>query len=67
MSQKTYFHSIQALSLFAGRQTIPSGPAWLNSALLKKVRALPLQKYKRFTIAGVKALNAYGKTENKAW
>ena len=66
-SQKTYFHSIQALSLFAGRQTIPSGPAWLNSALLKKVRALPLQKYKRFTIAGVKALNAYGKTENKAW
>ena len=66
-SQTTYFHSIQALSLFAGRQTIPSGPAWLNSALLKKVRALPLQKYKRFTIAGVKALNAYGKTENKAW
>ena len=66
-SQTTYFHSIQALSIFAGRQTIPSGPAWLNSALLKKVRALPLQKYKRFTIAGVKALNAYGKTENKAW
>ena len=60
-------HSIQALALFAGRQSIPDGPAWLNAALLKKVRALPLQKFKRFTIAGVKALGAYGKTDETKW
>ena len=61
------FHSIQALALFAGRQSIPDGPAWLNAALLKKVRALPLQRFKRFTIAGVKALGAYGKTDETKW
>ena len=42
-------------------------PAWLNAALLKKVRALPLQRFKRFTIAGVKALGAYGKTDETKW
>ena len=66
-SQRTYFQSIKALAKFAGRQSIPDSHKWLNGALLKKVRALPLNRYKRFSIAGVKALGAYGKTDNKAW
>ena len=66
-SQKTYFQSIKALAKFAGRQTIPDTHNWLNGALLKKVRALPLQRYKRFSVAGVKALGAYGKTDDEKW
>jgi hypothetical protein len=66
-SLKTYYQSILALAKLAGRESIPDGPAWLNGALLKKVRALPLQRYKRFSIAGVKALNAYKVTDNKQW
>ena len=66
-SQVTYYQSIKALAKFAGRQSIPDGPNWLNGALLKKVRALPLQRYKRFSVAGVKALGAYGKTDDEKW
>ena len=40
---------------------------WLNGALLKKIKALPLHRFKRFSIAGVKALNAYDVTDNKQW
>ena len=40
---------------------------WLNGALLKKVRALPLGQFKRFSIAGVKALGAYGVHNDEKW
>ncbi len=66
-SQKTYFQSIKALAKFAGRQTIPDTHNWLNGALLKKVRGLPLSRFKRFSIAGVKALGAYGIRDDEKW
>ena len=66
-SQRTYFQSIKALAKFAGRQSIPDSHKWLNGALLKKVRALPLNRYKRFSIAGVKALGAYGIHDDEKW
>ena len=59
-SQRTYYQSILALSRFAGHDEIPKGPKWLNAALLGKLKKLPLHRYKRFTIGGVKALKAYG-------
>ena len=66
-SQKTYFQSIKALAKFAGRLAIPDTHKWLNGALLKKVRALPLGQFKRFSIAGVKALGAYGVHNDEKW
>ena len=66
-SQKTYFQSIKALAKFAGRLAIPDTHKWLNGALLKKVRALPLGQFKRFSIAGVKALGAYGIHDDEKW
>lgn len=66
-SQKTYFQSIKALALFAGKQTIPENGSWLTGTLLKKIKKLPLNRYKRFAIAGVKALKAYGNETNKIW
>ena len=66
-SLRTYYQSILALAKLAGRETIPAGASWLNGALLKKIKGLPLQRYKRFSIAGVKALNAYKVTDNKKW
>lgn len=66
-SQKTYFHSIKALAGIAGKTSIPQTDAWLTVALLKKIKKLPLNRYKRFAIAGVKALKAYGNKTNKAW
>ena len=66
-SLRTYYQSILALAKLAGRETIPAGSSWLNGALLKKIKALPLHRFKRFSIAGVKALNAYDVTDNKQW
>ena len=68
-SQRTYYQSILALSRFAGHEEIPKGAKWLSPALLAKLRKLPLQRYKRFAIGGVKALKAYkvDQEKTKAW
>ena len=60
-SIKTYAVNIKALAKLAGLQEAPGSSGWINKALLEKVRKLPLHQYKRLSIAGVKALNAYGK------
>ena len=59
-SIKTYWANIQILARVAGRDAIPSGASWLSDALLKRVRAMPLNQFKRHTTAGVKAAQMYG-------
>ena len=59
----TYYYNIKALAKIAGYEEPPKHGRWINKALLAKIRKLPLMKLKNMTIAGVKALNAYG--ENK--
>ena len=59
-SIKTYWANIRALAKIAGREKVPSGGAWLSNALLKSVEAMPLNRFKRFTSAGVKAAQMYG-------
>ena len=59
----TYYYNIKALAKIAGYAEPPKHGRWINKALLAKIRKLPLMKFKNMTIAGVKALNAYG--ENK--
>ena len=59
----TYYYNIKALAKIAGYAEPPKHGRWINKALLAKIRKLPLMKLKNMTIAGVKALNAYG--ENK--
>ena len=58
-SIKTYWANIQSLARVAGRDAIPSGASWLSDALLKRVRAMPLNQFKRHTTAGVKAAQMY--------
>ena len=58
-SIKTYWANIQALARVAGRDAMPAGGTWLNDALLKLVQAMPLNRYKRLTTAGVKAAQMY--------
>ena len=58
-SIKTYWANIQALARVAGRDAMPAGGTWLNDALLKRVREMPLNRYKRLTTAGVKAAQMY--------
>ena len=65
-SIKTYWANIKALAKVAGREEIPSGAAWLSDALLKRVEAMPLNRFKRFTTAGVKAAQMYG-TKRPKW
>ena len=66
-SQKTYLKSIRALSKLAGNDEVPATHRWINKPLLAKIKKRPLVQYKRFAIAGVKALKAYGVTDNKPW
>lgn len=66
-SQKTYLKSIRALSKLAGYDEVPATHRWINKPLLAKIKKRPLVQYKRFAIAGVKALKAYGVTDNKPW
>jgi hypothetical protein len=65
-SLQTYFYNIKALAKLAGHDEPPNNHRWINSALLKKIRALPLMKFKNMTIAGNKALAAYDK-KNEEW
>ena len=65
-SIKTYWANIRALSRVAGLSDgPPAGGRWLNDALLKRVRAMPLNRFKRFTTAGVKAAQMYKVTRPK--
>ena len=66
-SQKTYLKSIRALSKIAGNDEVPATHRWISKPLLAKIKKRPLVQYKRFAIAGVKALKAYGVTDNKPW
>ena len=66
-SLQTYYYNIKALAKMAGHDEVPNNHRWINAALLKKMRkTLPLMKLKNMTIAGNKALTAYGKT-NEDW
>ena len=65
-SIKTYAANIRALAKLAGLAEVPTHKRWLGDKLLAKVRAMPLQRYKRFSMAGVKALQAYG-AKNPKW
>ena len=65
-SIKTYWANIQALSRVAGHADVPAGAGWLNDKLLDRVAAMPLNRYKRFTTAGVKAAQMY-KVKKPKW
>ena len=62
-SIQTYFYNIKALAKVGGHSTIPAHSRWINDALLRKLKKLPLMRFKNLTIAAVKALKAYGKTD----
>ena len=64
-SIKTYWANIKALSRVAGQDGIPPGAGWLNDKLLARVRAMPLNRFKRFATAGVKAAQMYSKSKPK--
>ena len=59
-SIKTYWANIKALSKVAGHADVPAGGAWLNAKLLERIKAMPLNRFKRFSTAGVKAAQMYG-------
>ena len=65
-SIQTYYYNIRALAKMAGHDEPPKHGRWINSALLAKLRKLPLMRFKNMTIAGMKALSAYGK-KNEEW
>ena len=65
-SIKTYYYNIKALAKIGGYEDVPKHGRWLNKQLLAKIRKLPLMKFKNMTIAGNKALHAYG-TKNEEW
>jgi len=65
-SIKTYWANIQALSRVAGRDEMPAGAGWLNDKLLASIAAMPLNRFKRFTTAGVKAAQMY-KVKKPRW
>ena len=65
-SIKTYWANIRALSRVAGRDAVPPDAGWLNDKLLARVKAMPLNRYKRFTTAGVKAAQMY-KAKRPNW
>ena len=61
-SIKTYLANIKALAKLAGLQDVPDSDAsWLDAHLLQVIQNESLSRYKRFSIAGRKALQAYGK------
>ena len=65
-SVQTYYYNIKALAKIAGYDEPPKHGRWVNTQLLAKIRKLPLMKYKNMTIAGVKALGAYG-SKKEEW
>ncbi len=64
-SIRTYWANIKALARIAGREDVPSAGRWLNDKLLARVRAMPLNRFKRFAAAGVKAAQMYSKARPK--
>ena len=65
-SIRTYYYNIKALAKIAGYDEPPKHGRWIDKTLLAKIRKLPLMKFKNMTIAGIKALGAYG-LKNQAW
>jgi len=65
-SIKTYWANILALSRVAGLSGMPAGGGWLNDKLLARIAAMPLNRFKRFTTAGVKASQMY-KAKRPNW
>ena len=65
-SIKTYWANIQALARVAGHDELPGGAGWLSDKLLAAVAAMPLNRYKRFATAGVKAAQMY-KAKRPNW
>ena len=64
-SIKTYTNNVRALAREAGLETPPAHAKWLTQKLLNKIKAKPVNQYKRLAIAGVKALGAYEKRDQK--
>ena len=64
-SVRTYWASVKALARIAGHENVPTSAGWLNEKLLTRVRAMPLNRFKRFAAAGVKAAQMYNKTRPK--
>ena len=65
-SIKTYWANIQALRRVAGLDGMPANGKWLTDKLLARIRAMPLNRFKRFTTAGVKAAQMY-KVKRPSW
>ena len=60
-SIKTYIANIKALAKLAGLQEAPDNDdSWLSGGFLAHIKLEPGTRYKRFVIAGRKALAAYG-------
>ena len=64
-SVRTYWANVKALARIAGHENVPTSAGWLNEKLLTRVRAMPLNRFKRFAAAGVKAAQMYNKTRPK--
>ena len=64
-SIKTYTVNVRALAKEAGLEKPPTHAKWLTQKLLNKIKAKPVNQYKRLAIAGVKALGAYEKKDQK--
>ena len=65
-SIKTYWANIRSLARVAGRSAVPAGAGWLSDSLLQRVAAMPLNQFKRFATAGVKAAQMY-KVKRPKW
>ena len=65
-SIKTYAQNVKALAKVAGFKVAPTNAKWITGKLLKQIKERPLTQYKRLSIAGVKALGAYG-TKDAKW
>jgi len=67
-SIRTYWNQIKALASMAGHDTVPDHARWLTTDLIGKIKKAGLAKYKRFALAGLKALQAYGaKHKRETW
>ena len=65
-SVRTYWGNIRSLARLAGHDDVPSGGRWVSDKLLARIKAEPLQRFKRFASAGVKAAQMY-KVERPKW
>ena len=67
-SIKTYLANVKALARLAGRSDVPdSDSSWLDGALLATIKLEGPGRFKRFAIAGRKAVQAYGLTQDVQW